>query len=605
MPGLISTLNIARKGIYASQDSINTTSHNISNANTEGYSRQRVNLQASRPFDTPSLNSAVGPGQIGTGVEVSSIDRIRNLFLDYQIRTETSTKGEYDERSQFLGTIEAMFNTTSTTGIDNLMSNFFSSWSEVSLHPESSNSRTVAVQQTLALTDELNHTYGQLQKLKDDVQGTIKQSVLDTNSLLTQIDKVNQEIIQIKVAGQNPNDLQDRRDLLIDQLSKNLNINVDRNPRFDGQDIAPVDVNGVVDPVLVKSVFNDQVKRFSYISDIAKGDVVVPATTPPSYTYKVTYYKYGDMTSSKNAMNFTVNMSDSEFKNLDQCRILWASADGIALKDGGIPISKNETLNSFKDVTMFQPTSGELSGDISIQKEIDDYSDQLTKIAKAIAFTVNAVHSGSSDGTTDKVPYFVNSDTATYTNDNLDLTKYNVVAAEQSLTAGNITVNKELISDVMKIKTKTNDDKFSTTGENTTDGSSDGKRALEISQLKDSILMVQNIDNNTKRSDLVTSLVDKGSGVKTVVNSSGGTAIDGFYKDTINKLAVQQQEAKRIVKNQDSVLAQFQNSRDSISGVSIDEEMTNLLQYQHSYQANAKVISTVDQLLDVLIGLVR
>ena len=102
MLGLISTLNTAKSGMSATQANINVTSHNISNANTEGYSRQVTKLVTTTPFSAPSFTSMAGPGQFGTGVEVASVTRVRNHFLDYQVRNETSKQGEYEIKYETL-----------------------------------------------------------------------------------------------------------------------------------------------------------------------------------------------------------------------------------------------------------------------------------------------------------------------------------------------------------------------------------------------------------------------------------------------------------------------------------------------------------------------
>lgn len=120
---------------------------------------------------------------------------------------------------------------------------------------------------------------------------------------------------------------------------------------------------------------------------------------------------------------------------------------------------------------------------------------------------------------------------------------------------------------------------------------------------------ISGITSSTSRKDLLTKASDgdlfaKDStlGVNTVINNAQGSKIDNYFKDTVDKLGIQEQDAKRIVKNEKVLLAGFQESRDSVSGVSLDEEMANLIQYQHAYKANAKVISTVDELLDVVVN---
>ncbi|MEL7597481.1 MAG: flagellar hook-associated protein FlgK, partial [Clostridiaceae bacterium] len=225
MSGLFATFNIGKRGLFAQQKSIDVTSHNIANANTEGYSRQRATLETTRPFGMPSMNNQVGPGQVGTGVDVSCIQRIRDGFMDYQVRREKSTLGQYEARDKYLSEIESIFNEPSDNGLSNLIGKFFNAWDQLSKQPESSNARTVAAQQSAALADELNHTYNQLMSVKSNAQESIKQSIFDLNGMLDRLDKLNQQIMSVKVSGMEPNDLMDQRDLLLDQLSEKFNIN--------------------------------------------------------------------------------------------------------------------------------------------------------------------------------------------------------------------------------------------------------------------------------------------------------------------------------------------------------------------------------------------
>ena len=247
--------------------------------------------------------------------------------------------------------------------------------------------------------------------------------------------------------------------------------------------------------------------------------------------------------------------------------------------------------------------------------DIDNYMEQLNRVAKALAFAVNAVHSGMTDVTSsgtpakDYVPFFVNSQVAEYSNGNL-LNLDAVLAAEKDITAENISINAEILKDVMKIKTRTHDNEFDYTQNNNIDGESDGERAKAIAALRYTLIKVQDFGINiNERKDLFdplkggSTLTDNGMTIK---GNTNGTTIDNYFKDTIDKLGVQAQEAKRIVKNQQSLLDSFNESRLSISGVSLDEEMANLIQFQHAYQANAKIITVVDQLLEVIInGIIR
>lgn len=608
MPGIFSTFNIAKSGLSTQQKAIDVTSHNIANANTDGYSRQRAEMQTTTPYCMPSMNGTTGVGQFGTGVEVSSIDRIRDSFLDYQVRVENGVNGQYSGRDKFLSEVENIFNEPSDTGISSLMGKFFDSWQTLSGQAETSNSRTVVIQQSLALTDELNHTSKQLQELKTNAQTVIKDTISDVNSMLSQISQVNQQIAQIKVSGNNPNDLMDRRDLLLDQLSEKLGITIDKK-NLDGIDlhVAETDENNPKSPVvdagppkktinLVQLVNSDKTARFSYINSIE------PSGTQKlgeAGNYKVTYYKNGDTTNEANKVVLNdITLTADQYKQMDECRMLWANNDGTAIR---VDESNNVTAGSpttFSELKLLTPNTGELNGYMSVQEDVGNYIVQLNKLAKGIALSVNAVHSQSAAFTADDTTssskiinnFFVNSNPSGATYGEAD---------EQNITAENITVNSELVDDVMAIQTGTSE----------TSGESDGKRALAIAQLRDKLMNITSIDTTTKRSEFLTKSAagdllktDATLGVSTIINNTDGMKIDNYYKDTVDKLGIQSQQAKRMVKNEAVLLSGFQESRDSVSGVSLDEEMANLIQFQHAYQANAKIISTVDELLDVIIN---
>lgn len=574
MSGLFSTFNVAKRGMTVQQKSIDVTSHNIANANTDGYSRQRAKIETTRPFGMPAINSVAEPGQLGTGAQIAAIERVRDSFLDYQVRVETSTQGQYSARDKFLSEVESIFNEPSETGISTLIGKFYDSWQQLSKQPQSSNARTVVAQQSAALADELNHTYNQLDKLKINTQSTINHTVFEVNNMLNQIDALNQQIVQVKVAGNMPNDLMDKRDVLLDELSSKFNINIDKK-NLEGIDVKSVDIDGVNQPNLVNAVVTGNEKRFSYISSLEKSSNTFPSDVT------VTYYKLGDMASDNNKVTIKLTgVTEEQFKEMDQCRVLWTNNEGTAVDGNGLPIADGATL-SYDKIKMFQPSDGEFKGYMSVQKDVDDYMEQLNKLAKSIAFTVNAVHSGKENFALDDLPFFVNSQ---------DPSK------ENEITAGNISVNSEILKDVMKINV----------GKDADSGETDGSRALAIAQLRDALIKVQDINITIKnRSDLFDSAKGgntlQNNGME-IVSNINGMKVDNYFKDTIDRLGVQAQEAKRMVTNQESLLNSFEESRLSVSGVSLDEEMANLVQFQHAYNANAKMIATIDELLEVVVN---
>jgi flagellar hook-associated protein 1 FlgK len=572
--GLFSTFNIATRGMSAQQKALDVTTHNVANANTEGYSRQRATMETTTPFGMPSMNNAIGVGQLGTGVQVSSIVRIRDTFLDYQVRTENGTMGLNVGREKFLSEVESIMNEPSDSGVSSLMDEMFNSWQALAGSPESSNTRTVVAEQSRALTDELNNTYNQLLNIKGDSQNVIKHSVVDVNNMLDQVNVLNQQVISVKVGGNEPNDLMDKRDLLIDQLSVKFGITIEKKA-LGGQDIRTNEV-GMENAYIVKSSPKEDVKRFSYINSIEpKGTPI----TGEDQTYEITYYKNGDMSSDDNIVVLNMKLDSDQYKSLNQGRVLWADKDGNAIDTNGTKI-EDITNPEFADLKLFTPKTGELQGYMSVQVDIDKYVGELNALAKGIAFSINAVHSGEELEADDDLKFFVNSD--------------NNTSGEAEITAGNITVNKEILENPMSINAAKND----------TSGETDNTRALAIAQLRYNKLEIQSIDESTTREGFLTDKVNvDGDGkISSIKSSSNGTTISGYFTDVVSRLGVQTQTAKKTVTNHEALLAGLNESRTSISGVSLDEEMANMIQYQHAYQANAKIISTVDELLDVVIN---
>ena len=601
MAGLFSTFNVAKSGMSAQQQVINTTSHNISNAATEGYSRQRAVLKTNAPQTTTGSVA----GQIGTGAQVAAIERIRDTFLDYQVRNENSIYEQYTTREKFLSEIEGIFNEPSDSGLSTQLGAFFDAWQELSKQPQSSNARTVVAQQALALTDLINSSYNKLQNLRNNAQDLMLSSVKNINSILSKLDDYNRQIVSVTASGNTPNDLMDKRDMLLDELSGKFNITVEKG-LYNGVTVKPVDTNGMVTPELIQADLTSTQARFSYVSGIEQDP-----SDPSGNTYKITYYKCGQTDNEQSKQTLTVTgLTPDKLNDLKTNRILWADLDGTATRADGFPIRNGDTIPA-SELMIFKPTTGEVAGNSSIQADIDTYIDGINKIAKTLAFAVNSIHSGMQNPIDEKgtpgydgMPFFVNADVAIY-DKNMNMTNiYDILNSESGINGGNLTVNKEIIADVMKIKTRTTDFNYLTADQNTVDGEGDGSRALAIAKLRNTLILVQDVGTNiTNRNELFTRGGSTFSNsYMTIENNISGMTLDSYFKNMTNTLGVQSKKAQDMVASQKNVLDALNQRRDSESGVSLDEEMANLIQYQHSYTANAKVISTVDELLDVVVN---
>lgn len=425
MSGLLSTLNTAKSGMNVSQVAIQTTSHNISNINTPGYSRQRVNQSASSPYSMPGKNSNFGAGQIGTGAQIDDVTRIRNSFYDYQYRSESHQYGNTSVKYEYFKNIEGIFNEPSDTAISSSLNSFFNSWSELSKDPQSSGVKSVVIENGKYLSNSINSAFKRLESLEEGLDKQSEYIMDEVNSMLSQLDKLEKNIKIIQGSGKSPNDFLDQRDQLLDNLSFKLNIN----------------------------------------------DKDVKATLKKAYD-----------------ANGKVTLDD--------------------LTKSGVKIS------------------GELEGTLSMKQEINKYKDGLKQLANTITSNVNKA------------------------------------AGQEIFKAKDgelISINPEMLQEPEKINVTAD-------------------IALKVYELKSE---------------------------KVNINGKDMT-INTFYNSMIQDLGQSSAAVIRDEGNQSKLLENIDSSRSSVSGVSLDEEMISLVQLQHTYSANAKVMSTIDSLLDVVVnGLVR
>lgn len=425
MSGLLSTLNTAKSGMNVSQVAIQTTSHNISNINTPGYSRQRVNQSASSPYSMPGKNSNFGAGQIGTGAQIDDVTRIRNSFYDYQYRSESHQYGSTSVKYEYFKNIEGIFNEPSDTAISSSLNSFFNSWSELSKDPQSSGVKSVVIENGKYLSNSINSAFKRLESLEEGLDKQSEYIMDEVNSMLSQLDKLEKNIKIIQGSGKSPNDFLDQRDQLLDNLSFKLNIN----------------------------------------------DKDVKATLKKAYD-----------------ANGKVTLDD--------------------LTKSGVKIS------------------GELEGTLSMKQEINKYKDGLKQLANTITSNVN------------------------------DAAGQEIFKAKDGEL---ISINPEMLQEPEKINVTAD-------------------IALKVYELKSE---------------------------KVNINGKDMT-INTFYNSMIQDLGQSSAAVIRDESNQSKLLENIDSSRSSVSGVSLDEEMISLVQLQHTYSANAKVMSTIDSLLDVVVnGLVR
>ena len=206
MTGLLGSLQSARTGMSVSQASIQTTSHNINNMNTPGYSRQKVEQSARSAYSYPGYNSTLGAGQLGTGVEATDITRIRNTFYDFQFRSESHNYGEIEIKYDHYTTMETIFNEPSENGISASINNFFTSWQELSKNPKDKGSKDIVIQNSDYLSKKISQVYNKLDNLSESAQIKLNENIKEINGKLDQLKELERHIKLVQGSGKSPND---------------------------------------------------------------------------------------------------------------------------------------------------------------------------------------------------------------------------------------------------------------------------------------------------------------------------------------------------------------------------------------------------------------
>lgn len=491
-------LEVAKRGLFAQQTGINTTAHNIANANTKGYSRQRVNFTTTLPMEMPAMNRSVAPGQLGTGVDFSSIVRLRETFLDNQYRKESTTLGYWTVQKDTLEKIELIFNEPSEDGLRTTIDQFFNAWSDLSREPDNTTARAVVVERAQAMLDAFQHVHTKLLELQEDLQESFNVKLNQANVLLSQIADLNKQIRRIEGMGMNANDLRDQRDLLVDELSRLIPIDVDEDPQ--GMYNIRLLHNGTSEINLVTGI--------DY-------KAIGTADSPNAAYWAITGKGMGG-----------------------ELHSLYMAFDGTVsgIKNGIIP----------------------------------QYIEQVENMFFALVEKVNEIH---------RKGYSLEPQDGPPSDNGMGINFFDY----DNLSINSVTINHEIIEDFRRIAASSSYYEYEEDNNQKkyVGYPGNGEIALEISQLR-----YTKIDSVT---------------IDTTTITINGT-IDEYYRSILGALGVQTQEAQRQTNNAQLILDSVEFRRQSVSGVSLDEEMANLVQLQHAYNASARMITTVDQALDTIIN---
>lgn len=501
MVGLFGTLGTATSGLNANQTALQTAGHNIANANTDGYSRQRVGLQTQNPYHV------AGVGAIGTGVKVANVQRITDEFIAGQVRQSNSSYQAQEQKANTLGQLESILNEPSSDGLMNALNVLNDSWTKLANNPELDTAKTLVVENASSFLDILHNISSQTTQLRSDTTDSIEKSVLDFNEKLKQLKNVNIEVFSLMQQGETPNDLLDTRDSLLKDLSGLASISTS----FDQFGRATVELDG---QTLLDSA------HYQKIGVVVAQD------------------ENGNAMISEDGNALAGNITSSQ-----------------KIPVGTLVIAPNNATT----YTEVKTSGGSIGGKQEAYTSIDERLSEVNQFTEMLARSTNLI--------------FTNGASETDGFYKLDSNKQPV---SQSLTV-NETYAKNPTS--MKI------------GKESDSSIGDGSKALAISQLA-----TVKLGNPSE----LKAVFD--ANTLSFTTASDGMTVAGFFNTVVTKNGIAKQQADNGAKAQLSVLNQLEYKEQSISGVSMNEEMSDVIRFQQGFQANARIISVVSEMLDTLIN---
>jgi flagellar hook-associated protein 1 FlgK len=667
MRGTFFGIELGKRAIFAQRTGIDVTSHNIANANTEGYARQRAVLGATDSFTVPGFNAPVTAQQVGTGVDVTQIESLRNKFIDEKITKEQSTLEQKATADDLLKEIEAIFNEPGEATLRDQLDKFWASWEDLSINPSRAELRQNVTEQATTLVSIFQDFDMRLRRLQGTpdhaFQGSIENQIEDTlkqvNSLGQQIGTLNIEIERVELANGKANDLRDKRQKLLEDLAKLINAEttIDSKGHYtirngthvlvqhgDVKELSYQTKNGVEAgtisseakypefsdrPDIATATLDHTASQWNFtmtVQQLAQADSKFSFLSYHPLNGKLSDFGISSGTFSLNGRQFNLDADKTTIKDLAQIitsanininaslnesgQLVMKSAltgtdSAIQTEDGtsnlfrvlnlqtatkaqnakfsvgntAYETQENTVRNVFPGATIYlnktgianmdlRPivTNGKLKALLEVRDgTIDRIRDRLDEMAYTLVSEVNNVHrlGFGLDGQTGR-NFFKPQQTNDANQPYKDACK-------------NISIESFILNNVNTIAASGGSYINATDRLPSYNGDGDGRNAISLAQIK-----------------------------QTNFFNGGKANFNDYYNEIVTETAVESQRMARQREASSDMMYQLISKREEASGVSIDEEMTNLLKYQHAYNAAARVISTVDSLLDKIInGMLR
>jgi flagellar hook-associated protein 1 FlgK len=567
--GLSNALNSSRLSLFSQQDNINLIGNNVANVNTPGYSRQVGVIETTEPL-------ATRPGMMGTGVVTSRIISLYDRFIGMQLSLEQSNVGQWSARGTALRDLERTFNEASDYGLQPVMGEFWNAWEDLANNPEGIAPRVSLVQNSRVLTSTINSMYGDLTTQKRLIGQRVETLVDQINEKTSQIAELNQRISENELKGYDANDLRDRRNLLLEELAEDVDINYFENELYQvtvlsGNGKSLVQGNMSYDMVvdydddrnLVVSWSNDTTPMNDFVNGgrlrgllDAEGDVNAAMD---------------DMNELSAALIFHVNRLHSQGYGLDGSTEELFFAPNIALETAA--------ANGGDGVLEFDAAQGLNGIDWDTLKNYDDFEIRFTAdypgtTATGSEFVIVNTSTGEEVAADDIVVT-----TTTAGEIGIDFNGgYHVKISYDTGTAPRLgdvfsLSFRENAAPTMRVNEALEDPAKVAAAADLLGLPGDNGTALAIGRLQHQLTM-------------------------------GTSTFGEFYSSVVGRIGSLARTASSNEEHAALMAEELQIKQESVSGVSIDEEMTNLIRFQQAYSASARIITAVDELLQVVTQMV-
>ena len=547
-------LNTAKQAILSELTAINTTGSNIANVNTPNYSR------LTPIFST--VGGGIGSDREQAGVEVKNIERVYDRFLEAQVVGQEQNVGYSDTLKSSLDRVEAVINESETGGLNDLLSKFWSAWSDLAANPSGTAERDVLIETSQSLASQFQQQGNALLSIQQDMDDTIVNELQNVNTMTSTLSDYNAQIMQIEMNGGSANDLRDKRQDLLTQLSNKLDIQYYEDAR------GSLNVYLSNGKALVQGDTNWNLEAVSNPSNSNYSDIVVSGSTE-SLNSSITGGKIGAL------LDLRDTTLPSYISRLDTL------AENFVNK-----VNSQHQLgyNAYQNLggNFFNPTT--TARGVSLDAALAADSRKI-----AASSTVN----GDGDNAT-----AIGSIKDALMCAAVDQPTLSNAASGASITIDRPTQAYKATVGAFTLTRGANASTWSITN----NGGYSGLTILAADA--DSVTLDLNGSGNTDMTIALSGTWNAGDTVTFgLIQDDSSSTLNDFYSALSSLVGQNVKDATTSQDRQAAVASQLQSQREAVSGVSIDEEMMNLMKYQAAYNAAGRLVTTVSEMMDILINL--